>query len=66
MSLRQREEIQKVLPGVNSYPAGVAPPARIRDPLRKFDGFLRAHGVNEGTTPAEFAREQEDLDRLGV
>ena len=31
----------------------------------ELDGFLKAHGINEGMTPAEFAREQQDLDRLG-
>jgi hypothetical protein len=29
----------------------------------ELDGFLEAHGINEGMAPAEFAREQQDLDR---
>jgi hypothetical protein len=30
----------------------------------ELDGFLKAHGINEGRTPAEFAREQQEIDRL--
>jgi hypothetical protein len=30
----------------------------------ELDRFLKAHGINESMTPAEFAREQQDLDRL--
>jgi hypothetical protein len=32
----------------------------------ELDGFLKAHGINEGMTLDEFAREQQDLDRLGL
>lgn len=32
----------------------------------ELDGFLKAHGVNEGMTIAEFEREQQTLDRLGL
>ena len=32
----------------------------------ELDGFLKDHGVNEGITFAEFERDQETLDRLGV
>ena len=32
----------------------------------ELDGFLKAHGVNEGMTPEEFARDSETLDRLGL
>ena len=30
----------------------------------ELDGFLKAHGVNEGMTPAEFARDRQELDQL--
>jgi hypothetical protein len=30
------------------------------------DGFLKAHGVNEGITLEEFERDREALDRLGL
>ena len=30
------------------------------------DGFLKERGINDGMTPEEFAREREDLDRLGL
>jgi hypothetical protein len=30
------------------------------------DGFLKEHGVNEGITFAEFERDRETLNRLGV
>jgi len=32
----------------------------------ELDGFLKAHGVNEGITQEEFARDREALDRLGL
>ncbi len=32
----------------------------------ELDGFLKAHGVNEGMTLAEFERDQQTLDRLGL
>lgn len=32
----------------------------------ELDDFLKAHGVNEGMTVAEFEREQRDLERLGL
>ena len=32
----------------------------------ELDGFLKARGVNEAMTWAEFERDREDLDRLGV
>ncbi len=31
----------------------------------ELDGFLKAHGVNEGMTLEEFERDRETLDRLG-
>ena len=32
----------------------------------ELDGFLKAHGVNEGMTLEEFERDRETLDRLGL
>jgi len=32
----------------------------------ELDGFLKDHGLNEGTTVAEFERDRETLERLGV
>jgi hypothetical protein len=32
----------------------------------ELDGFLKAHGVNEGMTWEEFERDSETLDRLGL
>ncbi len=32
----------------------------------ELDGFLKAHGVNEGMTLAEFERDRQTLDRLGL
>jgi hypothetical protein len=32
----------------------------------ELDGFLKAHGVNEGLTVEEFERDRETLDRLGL
>jgi hypothetical protein len=32
----------------------------------QLDGFLKAHGVNEGMTLEEFERDRETLDRLGL
>ena len=32
----------------------------------ELDGFLKAHGVNEGMTVAEFEQEQQAVDRLGI
>lgn len=32
----------------------------------ELDGFLKEHGVNEGMTLAEFERERQALDRLGL
>jgi hypothetical protein len=32
----------------------------------EIDGFLKAHDVNEGMTLAEFERDQQTLDRLGL
>ncbi len=32
----------------------------------ELDGFLKAHGEIEGMTIAEFEREQQDLDRIGL
>jgi hypothetical protein len=32
----------------------------------ELDGFLKAHGVNEGITLEEFERDRETLDRLGL
>ena len=32
----------------------------------ELDGFLKDRGVNEGMTLAEFEREQQALDRLGL
>ncbi|HEY1933183.1 MAG TPA: UPF0175 family protein [Acetobacteraceae bacterium] len=32
----------------------------------ELDGFLKAHGVNEGMTPEEFERDTATLDRLGL
>jgi hypothetical protein len=32
----------------------------------ELDGFLKAHGVNEGMTVAEFEQERQVLDRLGI
>jgi hypothetical protein len=30
----------------------------------ELDGFLKAHSINEGMTPAEFARDWQELDRV--
>jgi len=32
----------------------------------ELDGFLKAHGVNEGMTLEEFESDRETLDRLGL
>jgi hypothetical protein len=32
----------------------------------ELDGFLKAHGVNEGMTLEELERDRETLDRLGL
>ena len=32
----------------------------------ELDGFLKAHGVNEGMTLEEFEKDRETLDRLGL
>jgi Uncharacterised protein family (UPF0175) len=32
----------------------------------ELDGFLKAHGINEGMTLAEFERDQQTLVRLGL
>ena len=32
----------------------------------ELDGFLKRHGAVEGMTIAEFEREQQDLDRIGL
>lgn len=32
----------------------------------QLDGFLKAHGVNDGITLEEFERDRETLDRLGL
>ena len=32
----------------------------------ELDGFLKAHGVNEGMTVEEFEQDRETLDRLGL
>ena len=32
----------------------------------ELDGFLKAHGVNDGMTVAEFEQERQALDRLGI
>jgi Uncharacterised protein family (UPF0175) len=32
----------------------------------ELDGFLKEHGIEEGMTVAEFERERQDLDRLGL
>lgn len=32
----------------------------------ELDGFLKARGIDESMTMAEFERDRQDLDRLGV
>ena len=32
----------------------------------ELDGFLKARGINEGMTLAEFQRDRQTLDRLGL
>lgn len=32
----------------------------------ELDGFLKSHGVDESITAEEFARDRQDLDRLGI
>jgi hypothetical protein len=56
---------------LEEYRAGRLPRPELRHVLgfetrAELDGFLKAHGVNEGLTPTEFVRDQQDLDRLGL
>ena len=32
----------------------------------ELDGFLKLHGIDEAMTEAEFARDRQDLDQLGL
>jgi hypothetical protein len=57
--------------GLEAYRAGRLTPPELRRLLgfatrHEMDGFLKAHGVNEGMTLAEFERDQKTLDRLGL
>lgn len=57
--------------GLAEYQAGRLTRSELRRLLGygtrgELDGFLKAHGVIEGMTIAEFEREQQDLDRLGL
>jgi hypothetical protein len=50
---------------------GSCDPCRLRQLLGiltrfELDGFLKEHGINDGMTLEEFARDSEELDRLGV
>jgi chromosome segregation and condensation protein ScpB len=56
---------------VAAYQAGELTRFELREILgietrHALDGFLRARGVNDGMTLAEWGREQETLDRLGL
>jgi uncharacterized protein YgbK (DUF1537 family) len=57
--------------GLEEYRAGRLTRPELRRMLgygtrAELDGFLKAHGVNEGLTLAEFEHEQKALDRLGL
>lgn len=56
---------------VAAYQAGEFTRFELREILgietrHELDGFLKARGVNDGITLAEWEREQETLDRLGL
>ena len=56
---------------VTAYQAGELTRFELREILgivtrHELDGFLKARGVNDGMTLAEWGREQETLDRLGL
>ncbi|HUB46779.1 MAG TPA: UPF0175 family protein [Acetobacteraceae bacterium] len=57
--------------GLAEYQAGHLTHFELRQllgmPTRfELDAFLKQHGIDDGTTLAEFAREREDLDQLGL